>query len=95
MEVWEETAAQTRDTRLPDDLPLIVISAGETDPLSAEQRVRFELQEELASLSSHGSHRILAGTTHGSLVTNRAHSARVVEAIRELVEATRSPEEKK
>ena len=75
MEVWEETAAQARATRLPGDLPLVVISADETDPLSPAGRVRIELQEELASLYSRGSHRILAGTTHGSLATNRAPAA--------------------
>ena len=90
MEVWEETAAQARATRVLGELPLVVISAGETNPLSPERRVRFELQEELASLSSRGSHRILAGTTHGSLATNQAHAARVAEAIRELVEVTRT-----
>lgn len=90
IEVWEETAAQTRATRRLGELPLVVISAGETNPLSPEGRVRFELQEELASLSSRGSHRILAGTTHGSLATNPAHAAQVAEAIRELVEVTRT-----
>jgi pimeloyl-ACP methyl ester carboxylesterase len=91
MEGWEVTAAQARTMRLLGGLPLVVISAGETNPLSPEGRVRFELQEELASLSSRASHRTLAGTTHGSLVTNQAHAAQVAEAIHELVNATRTP----
>jgi hypothetical protein len=53
------------------------------------------MHRELAALSSRGSHRILAGTTHMSLATNRAHAAQVAEAIRELVEATRAQEQKK
>ena len=89
-EVWKETAAQARATRLLGKLPLVVVSAQETDPPSPERRVRLELHEELASLSSRGSHRILAGTTHGSLITNPAHAAEVAEAIRELVEVTRT-----
>jgi hypothetical protein len=56
--------------------------------VSPEQRVRFELHEELASLSSRGSHRILPGSTHGSLATDPAHAAQVAEVIRELVEVT-------
>lgn len=95
MDVWEQTAVQARATRLLGELPLVVISAGETEPLSPEGRVRFELHEELASLSSRGSHRILAGTTHGSLATNQAHAAQVAEAIRQLVELTRTQGEKK
>jgi pimeloyl-ACP methyl ester carboxylesterase len=86
MKVWEQTAAQVRAARRLGELPLVVISAGETEPLSAELRVRLQLHEELASLSSRGSHRILAGTTHGSLATTHAHAAQVVEVIRQLVE---------
>jgi len=95
MKVWEATAAQTRATRLLGQRPLVVISAGATSPLSPEERVRFELQEELASLSVRGSHRILAGTTHGSLATDPAHAAQVAEAIRELVEVARTQGETK
>jgi pimeloyl-ACP methyl ester carboxylesterase len=86
MAAWEQTAAQARAARRLGELPLVVISAAETEPLSPEGRVRFELHEELASLSSRGSHRILAGTTHGSLATNPAHAAQVAEAVRRLVE---------
>ncbi|MDA2913335.1 alpha/beta hydrolase, partial [Acidobacteriia bacterium AH_259_A11_L15] len=97
--VWEETAAQARATRPLGDLPLVVISAeGDfrgTKTASLRRRVRLELHRELAALSSRGSHRILAGTTHGSLVTNRSHASQVAEAIRELVEATRTQGEKK
>jgi hypothetical protein len=34
MEVWEATAAQARTMRLLGELPLVVISAAETNPLS-------------------------------------------------------------
>lgn len=90
MAVWEETVAQVRAMRPLGDLPLVVISAERSKPPSLEEQVRYELHRELARLSSRGSHRILAGTTHVSLVTRRADAAQVAEAIRELVEATRA-----
>lgn len=90
MLVWNETAGQVRATRPLGDLPLVVISAEGTKPPSLEQQVRYELQRELAGLSSRGTYRVLAGTTHGSLVTSRADAAQVAEAIRELVAATRA-----
>jgi pimeloyl-ACP methyl ester carboxylesterase len=95
LEVWPQTAAQARAARFLGELRLVVVSAGETEPLSPERRVRLELDEELAGLSSHGSHRILVGTTHGSLATNPAHAAQVAEVIRELVEATRGKAEER
>lgn len=95
IDAWNETAAQARATRLLGELPLVVISAGETEPLSPEGRVRSELQEELASLSSRGSHHILAGATHGSLATDQADAGRVAQAIRQLVEVIRTEGENK
>lgn len=90
MDVWDETAAQARASRPLGELPLVVISAGEAGEGSPERRVRLELNGELASLSSHGSHRVLAGTTHGSLVTNKAHAARVAAVIHHLVQVPRA-----
>lgn len=90
MDVWEETAAQARAARPLGDLPLVVISAGDTPPLSAERQLRLELHKELASLSSRGSHRILGDATHESLVTNPAYAAQVAAAIRELINVTRT-----
>ncbi len=95
MRVWKETAGQVRATRPLGDLPLVVISAEGTKPPSREQQVRHELHRELAALSSRGSHRILAGTTHASLVENRGHAAQVAEAIRELVDAASTQGKKK
>ncbi len=99
MAVWEETAAQARATRPLGDLALVVISAeGDfrgTKTASLRRRVRLELHRELAALSSRGSHQVVAGAGHGSLVTNRSHASQVAEAIRELVEATRTQGEKK
>lgn len=89
IQAWSQTAAQTRAANSLGELPLVVVSAAGADPRSPEQLVRLELHEELSILSSRGSHRILAGTTHGSLTTNRAHAAQVAVAIRELVDVTR------
>jgi len=92
MAVWNETTAQARATRPLGDLPLVVVSAGGRNTASLKRRVLLELHGELAALSSRGSHRVVAGAGHISLVTNRAHAAQVAEAIQELVEATRARE---
>jgi len=94
MDAWEETARQVRGARPLGNLPLVVISASGNEPPSLEQQVRFELHRELAALSTHGSHRILAGTTHGSLTTSRAHAAQVAEVIQGMVEAIRAQDKR-
>ena len=53
------------------------------------------MHRELAALSSRSSHHVVAGAGHGLLVKNRSHASQVAEAIRELVEATRTQGEKK
>lgn len=88
LDAWDQTAAQARASRPLGELPLVVISAGEEEG-SPERKVRLEMHAELASLSSRGVRRILDGTTHGSLVTDRAHAVQVAEAIRQLVASVR------
>jgi hypothetical protein len=59
------------------EMSLVVFSAEGGKPRSVEEQGRYELHRELSGLSSYGAHRILAGTTNGSLVTIRAHAAQV------------------
>src|SRR3712207_3296114 len=66
------------------DKPLAVISAGEHEP------IWFELQDELAALSSDSVHRAVEGATHESLLYERSDAQVTSAAIVEVVEAVRN-----
>ena len=63
------------------DLPLVVLSVTEQ---SRYGEVLTRLQEELVSLSTDSRHITVAGATHYTLVSERAHAAVVAKAIREV-----------
>ena len=67
------------------DKPLAVITAGEQ-----QEPIWFELQEELAALSSDSVHRVVEGATHGSLLDDRRDAQVTSMAILEVVEAVRT-----
>jgi pimeloyl-ACP methyl ester carboxylesterase len=73
---WSEIASQLRNAKPLGDLPLAVLSAG-TGSLEEHQ-----LHEELAALSSRGSHTTVAEATHRSLLTDHEHSRATVDAVR-------------
>jgi pimeloyl-ACP methyl ester carboxylesterase len=78
------TSAQVRAKRGLGDKPLAVISAGQ------QSAGWFELQEELAALSSNSINRVVDGATHESLLSEK-RDARVTSAvIVEVVEAVRN-----
>jgi pimeloyl-ACP methyl ester carboxylesterase len=79
-----ETAAQVRGTNSLGDKPLAVISAGEQPPSW------LEMQEELATLSSDSSHRVVEGATHASLLYGRRDAQITTAAIVQVVEAVRT-----
>lgn len=66
------------------DKPLAVITAGEQEP------IWFELQEELAALSSDSVHLVVEGATHGSLLNDQSDAQVTSTAILEVVEAVRN-----
>jgi pimeloyl-ACP methyl ester carboxylesterase len=77
-------------------VPLIVLSAEQPDPYNfstAAERARFTaLHAHMATtLSSHGTHRIVAGADHGSIVTHQKYAQAVVAAIREVIQQTQTP----
>lgn len=88
--LWAETCAQARATRPLGDLPLIVISAGGRNPASIQRQAFLEMHRELATLSSRGSHRVIAGADHISLGTNRVYATQVADAVMGLVEIART-----
>ncbi|HKK01794.1 MAG TPA: alpha/beta hydrolase [Desulfuromonadales bacterium] len=77
---WENVCSETRCTRRLGDKPLAVISAGK-DVLPGA----FELQSELAALSTNSLHCVVKSADHVTLVTHREFALTVVEAIRRIV----------
>jgi pimeloyl-ACP methyl ester carboxylesterase len=73
---WSDIVTALEQAQPLGDLPLVVLSAGAGSP------EEYQLHEELAALSSRGSHRSVAEATHLSLLTDREHSRATVEAVR-------------
>ena len=73
-----------RTTQSLGEKPLAVVSAGE------QSASWFELQEELAALSSNSSHRKVEGATHESLLSEKRDAQVTGAAILEVVEAVRN-----
>jgi hypothetical protein len=79
-----ETMEQARGRGALGEEPLVVVSAADHD---AQTRV---LQEELTSLSSNSTQRVVEGSTHSSVVVDRNHARQTSASILEVVEAVRS-----
>jgi thioesterase domain-containing protein len=84
IEVWNLLARQVAATNSLAAKPLIVLTAG-TD----HDAHWFELQRELAALSSLGVQRTLTNATHISITDPSEHATVVASAVREVVEQTR------
>lgn len=67
------------------DRPLAVVTAG-----NGSQAGWLEQQNKLAALSSNSIHRVVAGSTHASLIDDKSDAARSSRAIRDVVDAARS-----
>ena len=78
------TDAQVHGTQSLGDKPLAVITAGEQSP------EWLGMQEELASLSSDSTHRIVEGATHESLLYDEEDSQVTSSAIKEVIRAVRA-----
>ena len=74
---WSDIASQLEHAEPLGDLPLTVLSAG-----TASVDGSHQLHEELAALSSRGSHMSVPEATHLSLLTDREHSRATVDAVR-------------
>ncbi len=81
----ETSALVLPSTQSLGDKPLAVITAGEH-----EDPIWFELQDELAALSSDSVHRVVEGATHTSLLDDQADAQVSSMAIHEVVEAVRN-----
>jgi pimeloyl-ACP methyl ester carboxylesterase len=77
------TMEKARGTGTLGGKPLVVVSAADHDAQTGA------LQEELTSLSSNSTQRVVGGSTHASLVVDRDHATQTSAAILEVVEAVR------
>ena len=79
-----ESMEKARRTGTLGEKPLVVVSAADHDAQTGA------LQEELTSLSSNSSQRVVEGSTHSSVVVDRDHAGQTSASILEVVEAVRS-----
>jgi pimeloyl-ACP methyl ester carboxylesterase len=85
---WEEsTSPQVRRARSLGDMPLAVLTASGT---MAFDPVHGELQAELAALSSNGTHRVVEGADHGSIVMSPEYARLVADYVCRVLEAART-----
>ncbi len=88
IDAWlSHAVAELRDTALPADVPLYVLTAGDTENADP---VHGELQRELATLSSAGVHQVVPGATHLGLLCAPVAARTVAAAVLEVVDAARS-----
>lgn len=70
-------------------MPLVVLSAEQPDPYNFSkpaERDRFTaLHKQMATLSQRGTHQIVAGSDHASIVTQREHAQAVTAAINQVI----------
>jgi pimeloyl-ACP methyl ester carboxylesterase len=78
---------QVRAIKSLGDLPLVVLTAGNTAELVP---VQVELHDEYAALSTNSVHHIVAGASHANLVTKSSHLPAVTAAIQQVYAAARS-----
>ena len=79
-----ETMEKARRTGTLGEMPLTVVSAADHDAQTGA------LQEELTSLSSNSTQRVVEGSTHVSLVVDGDHARQTSASILDLVEAVRT-----
>jgi len=79
---------QVRAARPLGDIPIAVLSSDNWHEGWDSQW--HGLQQEIAALSSDSTFEIVPGSNHASLITNREHAMRTVDAIRRLVTQVRS-----
>lgn len=82
LEMWDETMRQARANRSLGDLPLLVLSAS-IMPGAPEGVVpiNHEMHRELSKLSSRGTHDVVLGSDHFSILMQREYGQSVAEVI--------------
>jgi pimeloyl-ACP methyl ester carboxylesterase len=83
-----QTYRQEREVTSLGSIPLIVVSA--TTPDDDTRRVWTEINGELAGLSTNSIHRVNEGATHSGLLWKSEDAQVTVDAIKQVIEATRT-----
>ncbi|OXM68433.1 alpha/beta hydrolase [Amycolatopsis vastitatis] len=78
---------KVRDAKLPADLPLAVLTAGE---VSRSDPVHNELQDDLAALSANSRRLVVSGASHLGLIMREQFAKYVTEAVADVVRAARA-----
>ncbi len=84
MAAWERTMDEVRATRPLGRKPLLVLSAAASHALPEALPVILRLHRELAGLSPRGAQRVVPGSTHFTLVTDRRIAATTTAGILEV-----------
>jgi pimeloyl-ACP methyl ester carboxylesterase len=83
-----QTYQQEREVTSLGSIPLIVVSA--TTPDDETRRVWTEINGEFAGLSTNSIHRVMQGATHSGLLWKSEHAQATTDAIKQVIEATRT-----
>jgi pimeloyl-ACP methyl ester carboxylesterase len=90
LDAWNQTAEHVRSIKDFGAIPLLILSAGA--PQDSWVTEFQNLHVEMARLSTRGSHRIVPGVEHLSIVTRPEGAAYMSHAILELVRASGAPQ---
>jgi pimeloyl-ACP methyl ester carboxylesterase len=71
-------------------LPLMVLSTPEGAPSAEAARIKQDLEDEMAALSTNSSQQVVEGASHMGFATNPEHAAITLQAINRVVDAVRS-----
>ncbi|HEV2371110.1 MAG TPA: alpha/beta fold hydrolase [Streptosporangiaceae bacterium] len=82
---WKDTiCAEVAACRLPDGLPLAVVTAGNT---LDNNTTHAELQAELAALSANSMHVVVEGAGHDEVIMNEKYAATVADVVGRVVDS--------
>jgi hypothetical protein len=82
-----QTYQQEREVTSLGSIPLIVVA---TTPDDETRRVWTEINGEFAGLSTNSIHRVMQGATHSGLLWKSEHAQATTDAIKQVIEATRT-----
>jgi pimeloyl-ACP methyl ester carboxylesterase len=86
----EASMMQVQQTGSLGALPLMVLSTPEGAPSADAARIKQDMEDEMAALSTNSMQQVVAGASHMGFATRPEHAAITVQAINCVVDAVRS-----